>query len=106
MPASFLPVNAESRTHTWSSHSVERSERLSRHLLLFIVLSAGSAAAQDEGLGLDLTDNPKKEEPKKEEPKKETAPPPAAADNPPAAPAKNNGPAVERDITQEDRVKS
>jgi len=77
---------------------------LSRHLLLFIVLSAGGAVAQDEGLGLDLTEPPpKKEEPKKEEPKKGT-PTPAAADTPAAN--KNNGPAVERDITQDDRVKS
>lgn len=70
-----------------------------RHLLLFIVLSAGSAAAQDEGLGLDLTDTP----PKKEEPKPTTPPP---APDTPTAPAKNVGTAVERDITQEDRVKS
>jgi outer membrane beta-barrel protein len=78
---------------------------LSRHLLLFIVLSAGSAAAQDEGLGLDLTDTPpKKEEPKKEEPK--STPPPSTVDNTPTPPAKNTGPAVERDITQDDRVKS
>jgi outer membrane beta-barrel protein len=81
--------------------------RLSRHLLLFIVLSAGSAVAQDEGLGLDLTDNPKKEEPKKEEPRKESAPPATTNEaDLPASPSKNNGPAVERDITQEDRVKS
>src|SRR5205814_2284886 len=75
---------------------------LKRHLFLLIVLSAGSVRAQNDGLGLDLTEEPKKEEPKKEEPKKSSPPP---SDAPTAAP-KNTGPAVERDITQEDRVKS
>ena len=75
-----------------------------RHLVLFIALTAGSALAQDEGLGLDLTDEPKKE-PKKEEPKKETPPPSTTTSEPPKA-QQNTGPAVERDITQDDRVKS
>lgn len=73
-------------------------------LVLLLVLSAGSAHAQDEGLGLDLTDDPKKDQPKKEEPKKDTPPP--AVDNSPPSPKQNTGPAVERDITQDDRVKS
>lgn len=82
---------------------------MSRHLLLFFALSAGSAFAQDDGLGLDLSDTaPKKEEPKKEaEPKKASKPPPSEDAAPPSAPAaKNTGSAVERDITQDDRVKS
>jgi outer membrane beta-barrel protein len=82
-----------------------RSDSLKRLLLLFIALSAGSARAQDEGgLGLDLTDSPKKEEPKKEEPPPKKATPPPSSDAPTAV--KNTGPAVERDITQDDRVKS
>jgi outer membrane beta-barrel protein len=76
---------------------------LSRHLLLWVVLAGGHAFAQ-ELEGLDLTDTPKKEEPKKEEPKKEAPPP--TADTAPSPTPKNTGPAVERDITQEDRVKS
>jgi outer membrane beta-barrel protein len=75
----------------------------SRLLLLLLLLPAGGALAQDEGLGLDLTDEPKKE-PKKEEPKKDT-PPPTTTDAP-KPPQQNTGPAVERDITQDDRVKS
>ncbi len=78
---------------------------MSRHLLLLVVL-AGSAASAQELEGLDLTDTPKKEEPKKEEPKKESAPPSRTTADAPPGPVKNTGPAVERDITQDDRVKS
>jgi len=80
---------------------------LRRHLLLLWVLAGGTAWAQNELEGLDLTDTPKKEEPKKEEPKKDTpsASTTTTADAPPG-PVKNTGPAVERDITQDDRVKS
>ncbi len=70
------------------------------------------AAARGQGFeGLDLTDDPKKEEPKKAEPKQdEPLKVPAAA----AKPADDKKPLVkaepgvvgERDITQEDRVKS
>ncbi|MBK7861703.1 MAG: outer membrane beta-barrel domain-containing protein [Archangiaceae bacterium] len=81
---------------------------MSRHLLLFFALSAGRAFAQDDGLGLDLSDTaPKKEEPKKEaEPKKASTPHPSDDAAPSAPAAKNTGSAVERDITQDDRVKS
>jgi outer membrane beta-barrel protein len=80
---------------------------LTRLLLVLCALLAGSAWAQNELEGLDLT---KPEETKKEEPKKEELAPsasPAPADVAAKEPApKNTGPAVERDITQEDRVKS
>ena len=76
-----------------------------RHVLLLCVLSAASAWAQNELEGLDLTDPPKKEE-KKEEPKPAPATPPPSSSSSSSASAKNTGPAVERDITQEDRVKS
>ncbi len=67
--------------------------------------------AQDQfDQGLDLSgDEPKKEEPKKDEP--DVAAPPAkpvktATDAAPAATKKSDNPAVERDTTQDDRVKS
>jgi outer membrane beta-barrel protein len=88
---------------------------LNRLLLVLLALIAGSAWAQNELEGLDLSDNPKKEEKKPEE-KPASKPPPsstgdksssssAAASKKPAADTENLG-AVERDITQEDRVKS
>jgi outer membrane beta-barrel protein len=71
-----------------------------------LLCSAGSALAQD--LGLDLTEEPKKDEPKKEEP--EAVTPPAsvktATDVAPTTTKKSDTPAVERDTTQDDRVKS
>jgi outer membrane beta-barrel protein len=88
-----------------------RSDFLNRLLVVLLALSAGSAWAQNELEGLDLTDNPKKEEKKPEE-KPASKPPPsssssssAAAPKKPAADTENLGTA-ERDITQEDRVKS
>ncbi len=71
-----------------------------RKLPLAILLLVGSVApAQSNFEGLDLTDEKK--------PEKAAAPakPAAAAERKPAK-AKLEGPAVERDITQEDRVKS
>jgi outer membrane beta-barrel protein len=69
-------------------------------------LMAGSAWAQNELEGLDLTEPAKKDDKKPEAAK----PPPAATTTPsagePTPSPKNDGPAVERDITQEDRVKS
>jgi outer membrane beta-barrel protein len=79
---------------------------LNRRLLALLTLTAGSAWAQTELEGLDLTDNPKKEEKKPEE-KPASKPPPS--DNPPSgasAPKTDASNALERDITQEDRVKS
>lgn len=71
--------------------------------------SAGSAFAQNGFEGLDLSDD-KKEEPKKEEPEATTPPPTnvkTATDvSPEKAEKKKDGPAVERDTTQDDRVKS
>jgi outer membrane beta-barrel protein len=87
---------------------------LNRLLLALFVLTAGSAWAQNELEGLDLTDNPKKEEKKPEE-KPAAKPPPSSSSTSSAgstaAPAKKPADtsdlgAVERDITQEDRVKS
>ena len=84
--------------------------------LVALVFTAGHAFAQAGFEGLDLTDDPKKEDPKKakeaegldfsDPPAKK--PPPVAKEEPKkAAPAKADlGPAVERDVTQEDRVKS
>ncbi|MBS1149009.1 MAG: hypothetical protein H6Q89_707 [Myxococcaceae bacterium] len=76
-----------------------------RNLSLAILLLVGTvASAQNEFEGLDLTDEKKPETPpeKAAEPVK-----PAPAPTPDRKPVKaNDGPAVERDITQEDRVKS
>lgn len=81
--------------------------RLLATTLLGLVLLHGSrASAQTEFDGLDLTDDKKAEKPA--EPAKAPAPAPAPAR--PAATAASPGapelPLVERDITQEDRVKS
>lgn len=80
-------------------------------LAAIVLLAPGAFAQSDFGDGVDLTgEEPKKEEPKKEEP--EVAAPPAtpvktATDAAPAsATKKGDGPAVERDTTQDDRVKS
>lgn len=74
-----------------------------RKLPLAILLLVGSVAfAQNEFEGLDLTDDKKPDKPaeKPAEPVK-----PAPVERKPVKP-KDDGPAVERDITQEDRVKS
>ena len=75
--------------------------------LLFI---GERAFAQNSFEGVDLTgDEPKKDEPKKDEPDV-AAPPPTqvktATDAAPSAAKKSDNPAVERDTTQDDRVKS
>jgi outer membrane beta-barrel protein len=89
-----------------------RREFLNRLVLLF-ALSAGSALAQNELEGLDLSDtNTKPDEKKKTPEERPAAAKPATpasskdSDTPTSDRAKNDGPAVERDITQEDRVKS
>jgi outer membrane beta-barrel protein len=77
---------------------------------LCLILWGSNALAQEGFEGLDLTEPEKKEEPKKEEP----APAPTPAPAPPVAdqsgttdaPAKDNAVTGERDVTQEDRVKS
>jgi outer membrane beta-barrel protein len=77
---------------------------LIRKLPLAILLLVGSVAfAQNEFEGLDLTDE-KKPEPAPEKPAEPVKPAPVP-DRKPVTKA-NDGPAVERDITQEDRVKS
>jgi len=76
---------------------------LIRKLPLAILLLWGSVAfAQNEFEGLDLTDEKKPEEKPAE---KKPEPAKAAPVRAPVKP-KDDGPAVERDITQEDRVKS
>ena len=89
--------------------------KLAAASLVALVLSAGHAYAQAGFEGLDLTDDGKKEDPKKakepegldlssDAPKKTTV---KAKDEPKKAVAKQDeGPAVERDVTQDDRVKS
>ncbi|MBE2250548.1 MAG: outer membrane beta-barrel domain-containing protein [Myxococcus sp.] len=79
--------------------------------VMLLALSSGRALAQGFE-GLDLTDDPKKEE-KKDPPKDEldlTAPEkpakPTGASDDPRKPLKADRPAVERDVTQDDRVKS
>lgn len=75
-----------------------------------LVVLAGPAFAQNSFEGLDLTDDPKNDKKAKEPegldlsapPPKKTKPEPEAKKVPP----KDEGPAVERDVTQEDRVKS
>lgn len=75
-----------------------------RKLPLAILLLVGSvASAQNEFEGLDLTDEKKPEKPA-EKPAEPVKPAPTP-ERKPVKPA-NDGPAVERDITQEDRVKS
>ena len=79
---------------------------------LVLLLFSGRALAQKEGLGLDLTDDAKKDEQKKDEQKKdeqkagsspEASKASAAADKQPAPPPPTLG---EAEIIQEDRVKS
>lgn len=75
---------------------------------LMLLLVGGRALAQKEGLGLDLTEEAKKDEAKTEaEKQQKPAEPPstasAAAEKTPAAPPPSLG---EREIIQEDRVKS
>jgi outer membrane beta-barrel protein len=75
-------------------------------LLALCLLSAPALAQNDPGMGLDLTEDAK--EPSKEgdaQPSPETPPPAAASDVPAAAPAARS-PDAEREITQDDRVKS
>ncbi len=82
--------------------------------VLVALLSLGEPAFADSQFdGLDLTDDAPKDEPKKgEAPKDEldlSAPPPSKVEpTKPAAdaPKKSDAPAVERDTTQDDRVKS
>jgi outer membrane beta-barrel protein len=85
-------------------HKLTRN--LAATLSVAFLCFSGTAFAQD--LGLDLTEEPKKAEPK-EEPvtPKSTAPVTTATDEPAAKAAKKSDqPAVERDTTQDDRVKS
>ncbi len=70
-------------------------------LSVICLISAGTARAQNNFDSLDLTDDAKKEEKKDEPPPKKRAP--VVEDAPKA---KDDGPAVERDTTQDDRVKS
>lgn len=84
---------------------------LTRNLLAALLLMAPAAFAQTEGFeGVDLTGEDKKEEPKKEEPEVASPPPTpvkTATDvTPGTTTPKKEGPAVERDTTQDDRVKS
>jgi outer membrane beta-barrel protein len=78
---------------------------------LFAVLLPSAAIAQ-EGLGLDLTEEPRKKEEQKKEREKKEAPPeqtPAAGISErdhPLSTKPGEGLVVERDTTQEDRVKS
>ena len=77
-----------------------------RKLPLAILLLVGTVAfAQNEFEGLDLTDDKKPEKPA-EKPAEPVKPAPTVETRKPVKPAGDNGPAVERDITQEDRVKS
>lgn len=86
--------------------------------LLVVLLAGGSRAfARDQFEGLDLSgDEPKKEEPKKEDEldlTQPSTPPPSTTTTTTAKPAatgdkkpEKDSAAVERDITQDDRVKS
>jgi outer membrane beta-barrel protein len=78
---------------------------------LLLAVSSQRALAQTDGL--DLTEDPKKDEKKKDPPKDEldlTAPEPKKTDKPKEETRKplkaGEQPAVERDVTQDDRVKS
>lgn len=80
--------------------------------LLVALLCVGERALAQSFEGLDLSDD-KKEEPKKDEPTKDeldlSAPPPSTvepAKSTDATAKKPDAPAVERDTTQDDRVKS
>jgi outer membrane beta-barrel protein len=91
---------------------------LASALLAVLLAGAGTAYAQTDFSGLDLTDDAKKDEPKKEEGLDLTSPTPttpapttptpkpAAAAKPAADKKAGDSVAVERDITQDDRVKS
>ena len=85
-----------------------RPSPLALPLLCALVAAPGWAQNQFEGLDLS-SDTPKKEEPKKGEPRKDdldfsaTTPAPTRAEAPPPRP---EGEAAERDVTQDDRVKS
>jgi outer membrane beta-barrel protein len=94
-------------------HNLVR-RNLASTLLALLLAGASTAYAQTDFSGLDLTDDAKKDEPKKDEPGLDltspttpasTTPKPAAA-KPPADKKAGDSAAVERDITQDDRVKS
>lgn len=79
--------------------------------LTLVFAVGGRAYAQNQLEGLDLSED-QKEEPPKSEPKKdeldltaEKAPPPEP-DTTETSDSNDQGPAVERDVTQDDRVKS
>jgi outer membrane beta-barrel protein len=79
--------------------------------LVALLFVGERAFAQNQFDGLDLSgDEPKKEEPKKDDPEAVSPPPKpvkTATDvDPTATTKKSDGPAVERDTTQDDRVKS
>lgn len=75
--------------------------------LVALLLVGGRAFAQNQFEGVDLSgDEPAKEEPKKEEPDVAAPPVKTATDAAPTAAKKSDNPAVERDTTQDDRVKS
>ena len=74
-------------------------------LIALCLLSAPALAQTDPGMGLDLTQDEAPEQPK-EEPTPAPAPAAAAAETPPAGPAITNSVDAEREITQDDRVKS
>ncbi|MFZ5438605.1 MAG: outer membrane beta-barrel domain-containing protein [Myxococcota bacterium] len=83
------------------------TQNLAAASLVALFCAGGPAFAQSQFDGLDLTaDEPKKEEPKKEEPDVASPPVKTATDVGPATTRKSDGPAVERDTTQDDRVKS
>lgn len=93
------------------------SRNLTAASVAVLVLSAGHAFAQAGFEGLDLTDDAKKEAPKKpkeaegldfsaDAAKKTPPPKEKPADEPRKVAKPDQGPAVERDVTQDDRVKS
>ncbi len=74
--------------------------------LVLLLPSGRGAFAQTLDEGLDLSADPKKPEPKKEdEPEVPAAKPAPVVEDQPVE-KKDLGPAVERDVTQDDRVKS
>lgn len=76
-------------------------------LIALCLLSAPALAQTDPGMGLDLTQEEEAPETPKEEPKEQSTPAPAApAEEAPAAEAITNSVDAEREITQDDRVKS
>ena len=76
--------------------------------MLLVLLSGASGFAQNEFEGLDLSDDKKPDEKKPAEKKPDgvTAKPAATPDRKPVTGKKEDLPPGERDITQEDRVKS